>query len=173
MDSLVAWQLPAGCRAGKRKRKRRSCEPVWRWSCWLGCHSSPQSSWCGHGGHAGIGGGETCWAPVGSVDLPQHWAPRISSILWHTLTACCSSEKKNKGQEVTPSHLPHFPHSVPVLLIPDTDPHECKIQRHFVRFIPWRDVRLNYAELHQFQYVNLTHRCSVGTPWDVLWSVGF
>ena len=83
-------------------------------------------------------------------------------------------KKKHKGQEVTPSHLPHFPHSVAVLLMPDTDPQECKIQQHFfVWFIPWRDVRLNYAELDQFQYVNLTHRCSVETPWDVLWSVGF
>ncbi len=112
----VAWQLPAGCRAGKRKRRRRSCEPVWR-SCWLAWSSSPQSSWCGPGGLAGSVGGETWWAPVGSVDLPQHWALQIRSILWQflTLTACCSSEK-TKGQEVTLSHLLCLPHSMAVLL---------------------------------------------------------
>lgn len=112
----VVRQLPAGCRAGKRKRRRRSCEPVWR-SCWLAWRSSPQSSWCGRGGLSGSVGGETWWAPVDSVYLPQHWAPQIRSIFWYvlSLTDCCSSEKQRSGSYTIASTSPSsFSHSADV-----------------------------------------------------------
>lgn len=76
---LLLYILPDGCRAGRRKRKRRSCELVWR-SYWEVRCSSPRSSWRGSGGLAGSVGGETWWALVGSVDLPQHWDLQIWSI---------------------------------------------------------------------------------------------
>lgn len=119
----VLWKLPAGCRAGRRKRRRRSCEPVWR-SCWLVWSSSPRSSWCGHGGLAGSVGGETWWAPVGSVDLPQHWAPQIRSIIWHflTLTARCSSETQSGSYMIT-STLPSSFYQCCCVSIPGRKPH--------------------------------------------------
>lgn len=78
----VAWKLPAGCRAGKRKRRRRSCELA-SGSCWLAWSSSPRCSSCGHEGLLWSVGGRTWWAPVGSVDLPQHWAPQSGGIIRH------------------------------------------------------------------------------------------
>lgn len=106
----VARKLPAGCHVGKRKRKRRSCEPVWR-SCWLAWRSSPRCSRHGRGGLAGSVGGETWWAPVGSVDLPQHWAPWIRSIFWHWLAHahCLPFIWKTQFRKLRDRCYPAFP----------------------------------------------------------------
>ena len=162
----TAWKLPAGCRAGKKKRRRRSCELACR-SCWPAWRSCPQSSWCGRGGHAGSVGGKTWWAPTSlALWISLSTGPSRSGASSDTsslslLAVHLKNKDMTKGfifrQKIITSSV--YRSSVVYTTQWGT---LSLIKRHFV---PIRNKCVGVSctfrtTLHQLQWVHLTHRCS-------------
>lgn len=105
MCPSVDRSVPAGCHAGRRKKRRRSCGLVWR-SCWWAWKSSPQCSGCGRRGLAGSVGDETWWALWSSLNTES--CRPAASLSTFNLSAVCRSVK-NKDQKVMAScHCNHL-----------------------------------------------------------------